>query len=312
MKSNCKINEEKRKNMGIISNEFKNNLENNYINPKTNKPIKKTCYSSENIVKKIIRIIIRQLYILLNNNIQDKERYSNLSKILTINNNTIKNKKIFEVFKQLEENNIQNSITNVTIKDYERICNMTINDILETLKTSRIYKNYFPFHNFILKNLIKKDEKEYKVHKLLNLTFSECLLLYQYLPLFFKQKNNYYYLFNENIKYYLDEIENNSVNIKEIDELKNKITDINFDGVKSLFDTIILLQNKKNNNKNLKYKKEYIKKYIDTTLGYHKFFLDRKRKRNKEIIEKKDEIKYEDKTTIIDGKNTEDIKDNNK
>ena len=58
MKSNCKINEEKRKNMGIISNEFKNNLENNYINPKTNKPIKKTCYSSEKIVKKIIKFII--------------------------------------------------------------------------------------------------------------------------------------------------------------------------------------------------------------------------------------------------------------
>ena len=77
-----RIKKKKKKNMGFISKEAKKKLNDININPKTNKPIKKTCYSSENIIKKIIRIIIRQLNILLNNNINDKERYLNLSNIL--------------------------------------------------------------------------------------------------------------------------------------------------------------------------------------------------------------------------------------
>ena len=47
----------------------------------------KTCFSPENIIKKILRIIIRQLNKLLNDNIIEKERYNNLAKLLAINDN---------------------------------------------------------------------------------------------------------------------------------------------------------------------------------------------------------------------------------
>ena len=77
------------------------------------------------ILLKKIRIIIRRLNKVLNNNINDKERYYNLSNVLAIksNNNCIyqNNKNDNEIFKQLEENNINNSITNVTVNDYEKL-----------------------------------------------------------------------------------------------------------------------------------------------------------------------------------------------
>lgn len=247
--------------------------------------------SPDNIIKKIIRIIIRQLNKLLNNNINDKERYYELSKILKINGdkNVKKDKNINETFKQLEENNEFNSLTNVTLDNYEKISNMTIKEIFECLNISKIYKNYFPFHNKIIMNLIRNNNEESKINKLLNLTFSQCLILYQYFPLFFeddKLKDS----LNENTKYYFKRIEN-SKNNEEIMDLKEEIKDINFEGINTLLDTIKNFQNKKNEDNNPKYKDEYIKVYIDTALGYHEFFLKRKRNRTKE---KKEKDKYEE------------------
>ena len=285
-KKMSKITEEKRKNMGFISKESRKKLKGTKINPKTNKPIKKSCYNSENIIKKVIRFIIRQLNTLLNDNIIDKERYYNLSRLLLINtndHNISKNKN--EVFKQLEENNDRNSITNVTVNDYEKINKMTINEIFEILHTSKIFRNYFPFHNIVLINLIKKNKNEYKVNKLLNMTFSQFLLYYQYYPLFSDKKLAEFDCDNNNINYYIKKIESiEEEKFDEIMKLKNIIKDINFKGIKSLFDSIIILQNKKNDNNEKKYEEEYINKYIDITLGYHEFFL--KRKRNRTIINK--------------------------
>ena len=291
MESSYKIEENKRKKMGLLSKESKKLLTDEKINPKTNKPFKKTCMSPDNIIKKIIRIIIRQLNKLLNNNINDKEKYYELSKILKINGdkNVKKDKNINETFKQLEENNEFNSLTNVTLDNYEKISNMTIKEIFEYLNISKIYKNYFPFHNKIIINLIKNNNEESKINKLLNLTFSQCLILYQYFPLFFeddKLKDS----LNENTKYYFKRIEN-SKNNEEIMDLKEEIKDINFEGINTLLDTIKNFQNKKNEDNNPKYKDEYIKVYIDTALGYHEFFLKRKRNRTKE---KKEKDKYEE------------------
>lgn len=293
MKSCYKIEENKRKNMGLLSKESKTLLNDEKVNPKTNKPFKKTCMSSDNIIKKIIRIIIRQLNKLLNNNINDKERYYELSKILKINGNknTIqKDKNLNETFKQLEENNKFNSLTNVTVDNYEKISKMTIKEIFESLNISKIYKNYFPFHNKILMNLIRNNNKESKINKLLDLTFSQCLAIYQYFPLFFedgKLKDS----INENTNYYFEQIKEHKNN-KEIIDLKDNLKDINFEGINTLLDTIIHFQNKKNKDNNLKYKEDYIKKYINMTLGYHEFFLERKRNRTKERIKKKN--KYEE------------------
>lgn len=291
MESSYKIEENKRKKMGLLSKESKKLLTDENINPKTNKPFKKTCMSPDNIIKKIIRIIIRQLNKLLNNNINDKERYYELSKILKINGDkNVKNdKNINETFKQLEENNKFNSLTNVTLDNYEKISNMTIKEIFECLNVSKIYKNYFPFHNKIIMNLIRNNNEESKINKLLNLTFSQCLILYQYFPLFFeddKLKDS----LNENTKYYFKRIEN-SKNNEEIMDLKEEIKDINFEGINTLLDAIKNFQNKKNEDNNPKYKDEYIKVYIDTALGYHEFFLKRKRNRTKE---KKEKDKYEE------------------
>ena len=285
MKSCYKIEENKRKKMGLLSKESKQLLNDGKINPKTNKPFKKTCMSPDNIIKKIIRIIIRQLNRLLNNNINDKERYYELSKILKINGDKNNNKKdinINETFKQLEENNKYNSLTNVTVDNYEKISNMTIKEILECLNISKIYKNYFPFHNIILMKLIRNNNKESKIDKLLDLSFSQCLTIYQYFPLFFEDGKSKDSLnsSNENTNYYFNKIEN-SKNNEEIINLKNELKDINFEGINSLLDTIIYFQNKKNEDNNLKYKDEYIKKYIDMALGYHEFFLNRKRNRAK-------------------------------
>ena len=281
-KKTKRIKEDKRKNMGLISKVYKKKLNDININPKTNLPIKKNCYNCENIIKKIIRIIIRQLNKLLNNNINDKERYYNLSNILAIKNNNIciyqNYKNDNEVFKQLEENNNNNSITKVTLNDYEKINKMTIHDIFKILNVSRIYKNYFPFHNNILLNLIIKDKNEDRVNKLLKITFSQFLLFYQYSILFqFENINNLTY--NKNIIYYNDKIENIS-NDKyiEIIKLKKELNNINFIGINTLIDTIIKFQNKKNDDGNRKYKDEYINKYIDITLGFHDFFLKKKRK----------------------------------
>ena len=224
MESCYKIEENKRKNMGLLSKESKQLLNDGKINPKTNKPFKKTCMSPDNIIKKIIRIIIRQLNRLLNNNINDKERYYELSKILKINGDKNNNKKdinINETFKQLEENNKYNSLTNVTVDNYEKISNMTIKEILECLNISKIYKNYFPFHNTILMNLIRNNNKESKINKLLDLTFSQCLIIYQYFPLFFEDGELKDSL-NENTNYYYKRIEN-SKNNKEIMDLKKEI-----------------------------------------------------------------------------------------
>jgi hypothetical protein len=278
-----RIREEKRKNMGFISKEDKLKMTENNINPKTNLPIKKTCFSPENIIKKILRINIRQINKLLNDNIIEKERYNNLAKLLAINNNAnniLYNNKD-EAFKQLEENNENNSITKVTVDNYEKIVKMTIKEILETLNTSKIYRNYFPFHNVILMNLILKNQNEYKINKLLNLTFAHLLLYYQYSPLFNDKKNNKNEN-NDNIIYYNKKIENiENEKYKEIIDLKNEIKDINFEGIDSLKDSIINLQNKN------KYNEEYINKYINLALGYHEFFLDRKRKR---IITQKSKV----------------------
>ena len=285
-KKTKRIKEEKKKNMGFISKEAKKKLKDININPKTNKPIKKTRYNSENIIKKIIRINIRQLNILLNNNINDKERYLNLSNILAINScaenaNKRRTKNEYEVFKQLEENNPQNSISNVSVNDYEKIKNMTIQDIFKNLNVSKIYKNFFPFHNNILINLILKNNNEDKVNTLLNLNFSELLLYYQYSPIIFNQDMSQY-IYNENIIYYIKKIQNIEKDIyKDIITLKRKISKINFEGVNSLFDTIIKLQNKKNEDDNREYNDEYITKYIDIALGFHDFFLKRRKKINK-------------------------------
>ena len=295
MKNCYKIEENKRKKMGLLSKESKNLFNDEKINPKTNKPFKKTCMSPDNIIKKIIRIIIRQLNRLLNNNINDKERYYELSKILKINgdkNNSKKDININETFKQLEENNKYNSLTNVTVDNYEKISNMTIKEILECLNISKIYKNYFPFHNTILMNLIRNNNKESKINKLLDLTFSQCLIIYQYFPLFFEDGKSKDSLnsSNENTNYYFNKIENFKNN-EEIINLKNELKDINFEGINSLLDTIIYFQNKKDEDNNLKYKDEYIKKYIDMALGYHEFFLNRKRNRTKGKNKIKDKIK---------------------
>jgi hypothetical protein len=284
--------------MGLLSKESKKLLIDENINPKTNKPFKKTCMSPDNIIKKIIRIIIRQLNKLLNNNIIDKERYYELSKILKINGDKNNNKKdINETFKQLEENNKYNSLTNVTVDNYEKISNMTIKEILESLNISKIYKNYFPFHNTILMNLIRNNNKESKINKLLDLTFSQCLIIYQYFPLFFEDGKSKDSLnsSNENTNYYFNKIENFKNN-EEIINLKNELKDINFEGINSLLDTIIYFQNKKDEDNNLKYKDEYIKKYIDMALGYHEFFLNRKRNRakGKNKIKNKNEENYQD------------------
>ena len=300
MKNCYKIEENKRKKMGLLSKESKKLLNDGKINPKTNKPFKKTCMSPDNIIKKIIRIIIRQLNRLLNNNINDKERYYELSKILKINGDKNNNKKdinINETFKQLEENNKYNSLTNVTVDNYEKISNMTIKEILESLNISKIYKNYFPFHNTILMNLIRNNNKESKINKLLDLTFSQCLIIYQYFPLFFEDGKSKDSLnsSNENTNYYFNKIENFKNN-EEIINLKNELKDINFEGINSLLDTIIYFQNKKDEDNNLKYKDEYIKKYIDMALGYHEFFLNRKRNRakGKNKIKNKNEENYQD------------------
>ena len=276
-----KIEENKRKKMGLLSKESKKLLTDEKINPKTNKPFKKTFMSPDNIIKKIIRIIIRQLNKLLNNNIIDKERYYELSKILKINGdkNIKKDKNINETFKQLEENNKFNSLTNVTVDNYEKISNMTIKEIFECLNVSKIYKNYLPFHNKILMNLIRNNKEESKINKLLDLTFSQYLTIYQYFPLFFEDDKSKDSL-NENTKYYFEQIKESKNNI-EIINLKDKINDINFEGINSLLDTINNFQNKKNEDNNPKYKDNYIKEYIKMTLGYHKFFLKRKRNRTK-------------------------------
>ena len=276
-----KIEENKRKKMGLLSKESKKLLTDEKINPKTNKPFKKTFMSPDNIIKKIIRIIIRQLNKLLNNNIIDKERYYELSKILKINGdkNIKKDKNINETFKQLEENNKFNSLTNVTVDNYEKISNMTIKEIFECLNVSKIYKNYLPFHNKILMNLIRNNKEESKINKLLDLTFSQYLTIYQYFPLFFEDDKSKDSL-NENTKYYFEQIKESKNNI-EIINLKDKINDINFEGINSLLDTINNFQNKKNEDNNPKYKDNYIKEYINMTLGYHTFFLKRKRNRTK-------------------------------
>ena len=273
-----KISQEKRKNMGFIPKESKKKINDKNINPKTNMPIKKTCNNSDNIIQKIIRIIIRQLNKLLNNNIIDKERYYNLSKLLAINNNENKsnNKNKDEIFKQLEDNNEKNSITNVTVESYEKIKKMTINEIFENLNTSKMYRNYFPFHNLILINLIKKDENEYKIKKILKMTFSELLLYYQYFPLPNNNKDNEKYI--------------------EVIALKNLIEELklNFEGINTLFDSIINLQNKKDNDNKKKYDEEYINKYIDLALGYHQFFsyrkINRKNKPKMKILINEDYI----------------------
>jgi len=293
MKSCYKIEENKRKNMGLLSKESKTLSNDEKINPKTNKPFKKTCMSPDNIIKKIIRIIMRQLNKLLNNNINDKERYYELSKILKINGNknTIqKDKNLNETFKQLEENNKFNSLTNVTVDNYEKISKMTIKEIFESLNISKIYKNYFPFHNKVLMKLIRNNNEETKINKLLDLTFSQCLTIYQYFPLFFedgKLKDS----LNENTNYYFEQIKEHKNN-QEIIDLKDNLKDINFEGINTLLDTIINFQNKKNGDNNLKYKDNYIKKYINMALEYHEFFLERKRNRTKEKIKKKN--KYEE------------------
>ena len=281
-KKTKRIKDEKRKNMGFISKESKKKLNDTSINPKTNLPIKKSCYDCENIIKKIIRIIIRQLNKLLNNNINDKERYYNLSNVLAIksNNNCIfQNNKDNEVFKQLEENNINNSITNVTVNDYEKIKNMTIHDIFKILNVSKIYKNYFPFHNNILLNLMIKDKNEEKINKLLNITFSQFLLFYQYSFLFHIQNTNDF-IYSQNIIYYNNKIEKIPKDkYFEIINLRRELNNINFKGINTLFDTIIKFQNEKNDDGGRKYKDEYINKYIDITLDFHDFFLKKKRRR---------------------------------
>ena len=285
--SNSKIDASKRGKMGKLANKFKIKGETISTNPKTNESFKKTKYNDENIIKKIIRKIIRSLPELLNNNIKDIFKYRELKNMIKMkigrnSNSNIKSEK--EVFKSLENNSKKNSITCVTVNNYLKIKDMTLNGIFKKLNVSRINKNYFPFHNRMLIKIIKGRNEEDKIIRILDFKFHDILLLYKYLPKYLNDnmKNNDLNLNLKGMQYYKTIVERNyNSEIKE--KINTLIDGINIESFRTICDTIKKFSTCKNEDE---YDEKYVNKYIDLVFQYDEFFERREKNKIKINVEK--------------------------
>lgn len=285
-KNNSKIDVNKRKRMGKLPNKFKIKGKISE-NPKTNEPFKKTKLDCENIIKKIIRKIIRVLPELLNNNVKNISQYTELKNLIKKKLNKTPNNSIkreIQIFKSLENNNKKNPITGVTVNNYLKIKDMTLYEIFNYLEVSRIHKNYFPFHNTVLIEIIKGRENEENILKILKFTFHDILLLYKYLPKYLNDNNIIKDLDSDlkGMQYYKQTVEKNyNEEIKE--KISKLIEGINIENFETIYHSIKKFCLCKDGDE---YDEKYIDLYIDSVFNYDEFFEKRGKNKKKNDIPK--------------------------